>query len=214
MALLVHCADSHLQGVSCVLEAKIVLWQVEKQGKKPSGSGFFRSIEHLQFQFTYVQLENQAEIYNVRLAVINTPCEFLIFEISSLNEFHNIPLGDIRIQSELSSIGNNFFLFGSETIILGACVIYSFRFVFLATFFPIPSSIKEKKNILLVILTSLRIFSWVLMLELQSWLPFPEALIYMDNRFCSSVQPKAVNYHLVFLRMENFPMMYNTSLMI
>lgn len=120
---------------------------MEKQGKKLSSSGFFRSIEHLQFQFTYVQLENQAEIYNVRLAVINTPCEFLIFEISSLNEFHNIPLGDIRIQSELSSIGNNFFFFCSEAIILGASIIYSFRFVFLATFFPIPSSIKEKKNI-------------------------------------------------------------------
>lgn len=36
----------------------------------------------------------------------------------------------------------------------------------------------------------------------------------MDNRFCSQVQPRSVSWHPLFLRMENFPMMYKTLLMI
>lgn len=121
MALPMHCVDSPLLGVSHLLEAKIVLWmgnvfsdfwQMEKQDKKNlPGPGFFRSINHLHSSSDiFSSLENQAEIFNVKLAVINTPCEFFLFEISSLNDFHSIPLGDVRIQLELPSIGNNFLL--------------------------------------------------------------------------------------------------------
>lgn len=54
----------------------------------------------------FSSLENQAEILNVRLAVINAPRECFLFEISSLDDFHNVLVGDIRIQLELPGIGN------------------------------------------------------------------------------------------------------------
>lgn len=38
--------------------------------------------------------------------MINAPCEFFLFEISSLDDFHDVLVGDIRIQLELPSIGN------------------------------------------------------------------------------------------------------------
>lgn len=53
--------------------------------------------------------EIRLDFFHVRLAVLNTPCEFFAFEISSFNDLDNILLGDIRIQLEFPSVGNFFF---------------------------------------------------------------------------------------------------------